>query len=138
MDQKRIDKKFNSLLRTVERFNNYLLSVQQKCDTTDVYLDKSSTCVSPPERVTIVHVEWHKDSDTMFLVNWQGSGENATRNDWHIYIETDEDGEEYFEGAYELVEDLKYMRKCINNGLRFWQAEDPDRFLEQDDDENED
>lgn len=126
MEQKRIDQKFKALIRKAESFNKRLFEIRKLCQTSDIYLDKSSTLISLPENVEPICCSLYENR----LTAWQ-SNENG-RSDWQVTIERDEDGEEYFEGAYEFVSDIDYMHKCINNGLRFWQSEDPDRFLEED------
>ena len=54
---------------------------------------------------------------------------------WTYDLEADEWYAEYHGDSFDFESDLRYTKKCVRNGLRFWQSEDPDRFLEKDDDE---
>ena len=51
---------------------------------------------------------------------------------WSMIPAFDEDGNLYYSGAYEFAHDLEWYRKCIRAAERFYQSEDPDRFLEHD------
>lgn len=129
MEQKLIDKEFKSLIRKIDRFNERLFEIRKMCQTMKVYLDKSSTRISPPESIEqLVYSIYNNE-----LSVWQSN--EGYKDTWRVHVVCDEDGDEGFEGSYELEEDIKYMRKCIENGLKFWQSEDPDRFLESDDDD---
>ena len=131
MEQKRIDQKLKALMRKAERFNEQLFGVRKLCGTMEVYLDKSSTLISSPEVIEPIVCNIHDNK----LTAWQSNP--LGREDWLVQVVKDEDGEEYFEGAYEFATDIDWMRKCVNNGLKFYQSEEPDRFLESNEDEDE-
>ena len=87
MEQKRIDQKLKALMRKAERFNELLFDVRKKCGTMDVYLDKSSTLISPPEAIATIVCNIYDNK----LTAWQSNP--SGREDWLVQVVQDEDGE---------------------------------------------
>ncbi|MBO4549690.1 MAG: hypothetical protein J5733_03075 [Bacteroidaceae bacterium] len=140
MEQKQIDEKFKFLIKKAERFNAMVAKAYVDCQTDEVYLDRSSTCVGLPEYISLL--SWKREDTSITFSVMEGEfsyyeGKDKRHvSEWRIYVDKDEDGEEYFEGAFEFCVDLDYMKRCVRSGIRFWQSEDPDRFLEKDDDDD--
>lgn len=114
--------------KAIDRINTLITDITKKCSSNEVYLDKSSTLIGTPEAITPLTITAQGEH---FL---DIACEQFT---WHIEEEWDEDEQEWMEGwaGEEFLDDLKWIRKCVKNGLKFYQAEDPDRFLETPDDE---
>ena len=54
---------------------------------------------------------------------------------WQYDLDSDEWYAEYYGDSFDFESDLRYTKRCVRCGLQYWQAEDPDRFLEKDEDE---
>ena len=132
MTDKMIKNKIASLRRRKDRVNEKLIELSVKYGTKELYLDKSSTCIGKPEFISPIEVI---SESTCHLLLEHKLGKSTEK--WYIRPEKDEDGEIYVEGAYEFVDDLNWYKKCINAAEKFYQSEEPDRFLESDGDEDE-
>ena len=131
MERDRIVKKeFESLKKKIASFNNLLLMVRKKCQTDDVYLDTSGTGTVPE----FISQMTYSCSDSVMKISCHNN--NRRHDEWEIVAVEYEDGDFGFEGVYEFEQDLNWMKKCIRKGLKYWMAEDPDKFLDQDDDED--
>ena len=115
-------------IKAIDRINAYITEITNRCGSDEIYLDKSSTLIGTPESITPLEIT-QQDEHSMVIA--------CNLFTWQLEEEWDEDYEEWCENwvGEELLDDLKWIRKCVNNGLKFYQAEDPDRFLEQPDDE---
>ena len=149
-------REFDRYRKKVARLNAYIEDVIKKVGNHEVYLDKSSTIVSAPASVWPIEevkpesgnefCEYNGMPSLEFRQRYQWpeySKDGITRKEefaairivWQYDLESDEWYAEYHGDSFDFEEDLRYTKKCVRNGLRFWQSEDPDRFLEKDDDE---
>ena len=154
-------REFDRYRKKVARLNAYIEDVIKKVGNNEVYLDKSSTIVSAPASVWPIK-EVKPESGQQFI-SLNGILIDATRElvfrqrflwpeyskdgiikkeedytiriKWEYDEEADEWYAEYHGDSFDFEEDLRYTKKCVRNGLRFWESEDPDRFLEKDDEE---
>lgn len=117
-------KQFNRVERAIKRYNAQLEEAIKKYDTDELYLDKSSTLVSVPEKA--VPAQIIKRENGIMDVRLQGVGVL-------MRVCVDEDGEEYVDGIEEFDEYIKYDKKCLKNGINLWESENPDSFLESED-----
>lgn len=125
-------KQLDSLTRTIERFNKKLEETCQRCGTNEVYLDNSSTCGGLPEFIAPIKIV-SRSEEQMHIEHHIGTSVDRC----HIRPEKDEDGYTYLECLDDFLEDLNYVKRCVKRGEKFYQSEDPDRFLESDGDEDE-
>ena len=141
-------REFDRYRKKVARLNDYINEVIKKCGSHEVYLDKGSSIISAPaevwpieevptenpERELVFRQKYvwpeysangivHKEEYTVIKLRWEY---DAEADEWFIA---------YYGDSFDFEEDLRYTKKCVRNGLRYWESEDPDRFLEQDDDE---
>lgn len=147
---------FNGYRKQVARFNSYLEDVIKKVGSNEVYLDKSSTIISAPASVWPIEecppepgkqfCEYNGSPCLEFRQRYQWpeySSNGITHKEecaviriyWMYDLEADEWYAEYYGDSFDFEKDLRYTKKCVRAGLKFWQSEDPDRFLEKDDDE---
>ena len=147
---------FNGYRKQVARFNSYLEDVIKQVGSNEVYLDKSSTIISAPASVWPIEecppepgkqfCEYNGSPCLEFRQRYQWpeySKDGITRKEecaviriyWMYDLEADEWYAEYYGDSFDFEKDLRYTKKCVRAGLKFWQSEDPDRFLEKDDDE---
>ena len=147
-NSKESQREFDHYRRKVARLNAYIEDVIKKCDTHDVYLDKSSTIISTPASVWPIEevATENPEKELVFRQKYiwteyssngivQKEDIDTIRITWEYDEEADEWYAEYHGGGFDIEDDLRYIKKCVRCGLRFWQSEDPDRLLEQDDDE---
>lgn len=143
-------REFDRYRKKVARLNAYIEDVIKKVGNNEVYLDKSSTIVSAPASVwPIEEVKPEPSCEIPELIFrqkyvWPEYGVHGIehkedyvtiRISWEYDEEADEWYAEYHGDGFDFEDDLRYTKKCVRNGLRFWESEDPDRFLEKDDDE---
>lgn len=117
------------LNRLVDNYNAYITSKVTLCGgERDIFLDKSSTCISAPEIVEDATITF----DGRFAkVKIQGC-------EISIYEYIEEDGYVWLNhGIEELKDTIRYFKHCIDNGVKWYQSENPDEFLEQADDDEE-
>lgn len=147
---------FNGYRKQVARLNAYLEDVIKQVGSNEVYLDKSSTIISAPASVWPIEecppepgkqfCEYYGRPCLEFRQRYvwpEYSSDGITRKEecavirivWQYDLEADEWYAEYHGNSFDFESDLRYTKKCVRAGLKFWQSEDPDRFLEKDDDE---
>lgn len=157
LNSKDCERVFNGYRKQVARLNSYLEDVIKQVGSNEVYLDKSSTIISAPASVWPIE-EVKPDGPGCELLHNDGAPELVFRQKyvWQEYSkggiikkeeycviriswEYDEDADEWYAeyhgDSFDFESDLRYTKKCVRAGLKFWQSEDPDRFLEKDDDE---
>lgn len=143
-------REFDRYRKKVARLNDYINEVIKKCGSHEVYLDKSSTIISTPaavwpmEEVATDNPERELRFRQKFI--WSEYSANGIvhkeeyetiRITWEYDEEADEWYAEYHGGGFDFDDDLRYTKKCVRCGLKYWESEDPDRFLEKDDDDEE-
>lgn len=142
------ERAFNHYRKRVARLNAYINDVIKQVGSNEVYLDKSSIIIAPPASVwPIEEVPTEKPGfEIQFNQRYvwpELSADGITKKcdvaviriTWEYDLEADEWYAEYHGDSFSFDEDLRYRKKCVRAGLRYWQSEDPDRFLEKDDDE---
>lgn len=151
-NSKEAKREFDRYRKRVARLNAYIDEVVRKVGSNEVYLDKSSTIISAPdsvwpfEEVPVENPEKEVRFQQKYVFHeyvYKSSGttieekvENYTISiTWEYDEESDEWYAQYHGSCFDFDEDIQFVKRCVRNGLRFWQSEDPDRFLEQDDDE---
>lgn len=156
-NSKECQREFDLYRKKVARLNAYINDVIKKVGNNEVYLDKSSTIISTPAEVWPIEevkpeagkefCEFNGNPCLEFRQRyvWPEYGAHGIekkeeyqviRITWEYDKEADEWFAEYHGDTFDLDSDLRYTKKCVRNGLKFWESEDPDRFLEQDDEED--
>ena len=141
-------REFERYRKRVSRLNAYINEVVEKVGSNEVYLDKSSTFVSLPDSIWPFEevVTENPERELVFKQKYEMSRFTASgiekneefytiRIKWEYDEESDEWYSDYHGDSFDFEEDMRYIKKCVRNGLRFWENEDPDRFLEQEEDE---
>lgn len=155
-NSKEVQCEFDRLRKKVARLNAYINEVVGKVGNHEVYLDKSSTIISAPASVWSIEEVKPEAGQEFLMVDGKPYIEFRQRYVWSEYkgtaivekeeyttirviweydAEADEWYADYHGDGFAFDDDLRYTKKCVRAGLRFWQSEDPDRFLEKDDDE---
>ena len=154
-------REFDRYRKKVARLNDYINEVIKKCGSHEVYLDKSSTIISAPAEVwpieevkpngpgcELLDFPNEPEKELVFRQKyvWPEYSANGTSHReeytvikfrWEYDAEADEWFVAYYGDGYDFEDDLRYTKKCVRCGLRYWESEDPDRFLEKDDDDEE-
>ena len=140
-------REFDRYRKKVARLNTYIEEVIKKVGSNEVYLDKSSSIISAPASVwPLEEVATENPRELVFRQKfvWPEYSANGIvhKEEYEtirIMWEYDEEADEWYAGyygcGYDFEDDLRYTKKCVRCGLRYWESEDPDRFLEQDDDD---
>ena len=132
MTRKWIEKKVASLVRMIEHYNKKLVDMYNLFETQDMYLDRSSTCGGLPEYISQYFITYHA-KDRLVVERTVGKSKEV----YDIHPEKDEEGNTYMAGAADFAEDMLWNKHRIKSAARFWNADDPDKFLESHDDEDE-
>ena len=143
-------REFDRYRKKVARLNDYINEVIKKCGSHEVYLDKGSTIISTPNSVWPFEEVKTEDpeKELVFQQKFVWSDFNGTRIvkkeeyvkiylKWTYDEEADEWFIDYYGSGFDFDDELRYIKKCVRCGLRYWESEDPDRFLEKDDDDEE-
>ncbi len=128
MTEKQIESKIASIVKIIERYNKKLTELYNKYDTKELYLDRD--CMSIPCEITPFDITYH--ANDRLSVEYR-LGKLTTKFDIQPMLT---DGELWLMEAYEFSEEIAWCRKRIKSAERFYQSEDPDRYLEENEDED--
>jgi len=134
--------------KRIARLNAYINEAVEKVGSNEVYLDRCSTIVSTPDSVWPFEEVATEDPERelvftqKYIFTEYAGGFLKEKEEYYtirIKWEYDEESDDwyanYYGDAFDFDDDVKYIRKCVRAAVRFWESEDPDRFLEQDNDD---
>lgn len=111
------------IVRRCTKYNKKIETAIKRFDTNELYLDKSGI-ISPPVVAELITLEVVNKE---LIITLQG-------DKYRVSLELDYEDECYYiVGTFDFDQDISYCNKCITNGIRFWESENPDGFLESED-----
>lgn len=147
------DREFSAIRLKVQELNNVIEEAVKKVGSNAIYLDKSSTFISAPDSIwPLQEVTTDEDRAKNTIVFEQkcidhlemiANGEKAkvTYDRFKFVYEQEEDDGEwyiaYFGSSYSFKDDVAWLKKCIRQAIKFYESEDPDAYLEQPEEEEE-
>lgn len=118
-----VDKYLQNVAKKIRTYNKRLADAERTYGTDALYLDKSSTIVGTPNKALKAAII-SRTQDEM-KVSLQGQ---------RITLTVEFDGYEFYVGGAEEFEAaIRYDKKCIRAGIKFYKSADPDSELEQED-----
>lgn len=129
---KEIEKIFNKAQKLVDKYNEKVDLLTKRFGTDEIYLDKSGSNVSGLEKAYKMKV-LSRNEKQMIIEEEPNYRQTLT-------AEYDEEYNEWWvrgfnDGVDGLVPDIKWANRCLNNGIKWFESENPDAFLEKDDED---
>lgn len=129
-------KYFNRMKKKIYALSKFVEDTVEYCGgDRGIFLDKSSTLLSCEEIGKLIVLV---DNDNEFKAYFENIDDEKYPTFHFTLIE--DDGDIVFHNntfSNDPTEDIFYIKKCVNNGKKMFESENPDAFMEQEEDDEE-